>query len=161
MATPDVQSSRTENSRSQGSSLGTGSAINQENRAGKGRLLGQEREASPRGTRRKLKDFYVRMIGGKAIEPHPIPMVSNRILTMPLFRRVFLPRGFYTGDNTDAQEYDRADDDPVRRHVRQVRAVNQPTDQNRKTQSVKSERHNCDTTPFAMEAEIPFMLYSV
>jgi hypothetical protein len=54
---------------------------------------------------------------------------ESQLLATRLFRRVFLARGFYARQNANAQEYNRAHDNPVGGHVHQVGGVNQSADQ--------------------------------
>src|ERR1019366_8763870 len=75
----------------------------------------------------------------------PVSAISwkkSQVLTLQLFRRIFLPRRFYPRQNPKTQEYDRSHDNPMRGHMHQVCGVNQSSDQDCETHRVKSERHS-------------------
>jgi hypothetical protein len=78
--------------------------------------------------------------------------IEIQILTIPLFRRIFLARCLYPGQNPNAQEYNRSHDNPVRGHVHQVRAVNQSADHDYEADRVESERHGISSFKFAAMA---------
>ncbi len=59
----------------------------------------------------------------------------------PLRRRIFLTSRFHTGQYPNSQKHDRAYRNPMPRHMHQVRPVNQPANQDRKSNRVYSKRH--------------------
>jgi hypothetical protein len=53
--------------------------------------------------------------------------------------RIFLPSILYTRDNSDSEQHDSADGDPMGRHVHQMSPVNQAANHDQETQRVQSE----------------------
>src|SRR5277367_1581822 len=58
-----------------------------------------------------------------------------------LFGGIFLTSGFYARQDSEAYQHYRAGDNPMRRHMHQVRSIDESADQNCVADCVNSERH--------------------
>src|SRR6185369_16617398 len=63
--------------------------------------------------------------------------IQNKVFM--LVRRILLSSGFDTRQNPHAQQYERADRDPVRGHMHQSGAVHQATNYDQESKYIKSE----------------------
>jgi hypothetical protein len=74
-------------------------------------------------------------------------MLAQAVSESDLFRRISLTGSFYSRQNSNSQEYDRAHDNPMRGHVHQVRAIDQSDEHDREPNRVKAERHGISLFP--------------
>jgi hypothetical protein len=64
---------------------------------------------------------------------------ENQIPAIGSSHRVFLTSSFYSRQNSESQEYNRANRNPVGGHVQQVGGIDQPANDNCETKRIKAK----------------------